>query len=197
MAALTPAAAEADAPRTRPARAVELAGSYREFRGGLLGFLQAATGNPAVAEDLLHEVFIKALAALDRGVTPASMPAWLHRIARNTVIDHYRTRRPTETLPDELLVSDGPYRLPPEQTLALCLKPFINELPAIYRDAMLATAIEGRSLVDVSRELELSVSAVKSRVSRGRRMLRKKVLECCHVEVSRCGEVLDYSKRKP
>lgn len=178
-----------------PTPDLQLAESYREFRFGLLGFLQSKVSDPFIAEDLLQEVFVKALAALNRGVTPSNLPAWLHRIASNTVIDFYRTRRQTLPVPDDLMANEEPYAPSPEQTLALCLKPFINELPDIYREAMLATAIEGRSLATLSEEKGLSASAVKSRVSRARRMLRQKVLDCCHVEAARSGEVLEYSKR--
>ncbi|MEX0605558.1 MAG: sigma-70 family RNA polymerase sigma factor [Marinobacter sp.] len=174
---------------------LQLAESYREFRAGLLGFLHSKVSNPSVAEDILQEVFLKALIALERGATPANLPAWLQRIATNTVIDFYRTRRQTVPVPDDLPAQEGVYAPSAEQTLALCLKPFINELPDIYRQAMLATAIEGRSLVAVSEDEGLTASAVKSRVSRGRRMLRQKVLDCCHVEVARSGEVLAYVKR--
>ncbi len=169
--------------------------SYRQFRSGLLGFLQGRVHDPALAEDLLHEVFLKAMTALEKGVTPANMPAWLYRIARNVIIDHYRSQRITSELPEDL-EAEQPFSLPAEQTLALCLTPFMKELPELYRDTMLATAIEGRSLADLSRELGLSHSAMKSRASRGRQMLRDKVLECCHVELAGDGEVVDYRKRE-
>lgn len=171
-----------------------LSESYRMFRQGLLGFIRSRVHDPALAEDLLHEVFLKAIKALERDATPANMPAWLYRIASNVVIDHYRSLRPTDDLPEDLEAL-APFRLPAEQTLALCLVPFIKELPDHYRDTLLATAIEGRSLADLSRELGLSQSAIKSRASRGRRLLRDKVLDCCHVELSAEGEVEDYHKR--
>lgn len=169
--------------------------SYRQFRSGLLGFLQGRVHDPALAEDLLHEVFLKAMTALQKGVTPANMPAWLYRIARNVIIDHYRSQRITSELPEDL-EAEQPFSLPAEQTLALCLTPFMKELPELYRDTMQATAIEGRSLADLSRELGLSHSAMKSRASRGRQMLRDKVLECCYVELAGDGEVVDYRKRE-
>lgn len=176
----------------RPVAGVEDA--YRVFRGGLLGFLRANVHDPSLAEDLLHEVFVKATRALDQGEQPANLSAWLYRVARNTLIDHYRRQRPVEEVPESLEAGE-PFSLPPEQTLALCLKPFINELPGKYREALLATAIDGRSVAQWARDTGLSASAAKSRVSRGRAMLREKVLACCHVEAARTGEVLEYYRR--
>lgn len=195
MARPTPAVAEQIPRAEHSPGAAELAQSYHELRYALLSFLHGRVSDAAVAEDLLHEVFLKALAAIDRGAAPANLPAWLHRIASNAVVDYYRTRREMAPVPDDLVACDAPYRPSPEQTLALCLEPFINQLPVIYRDAMLATAIEGRTLAALSKELGLSHSALKSRVSRARRMLRAKVLECCHVELSGSGEVTDYRRR--
>lgn len=168
--------------------------AYRTFRKGLLAFLRSNVREPSTAEDLLHEVFVKATKALEGGERPANLSAWLYRIARNTLIDHVRRERPAEALADDLIAT-GPAGLPPEQTLALCLEPFIRELPQKYRDVLLATAIEGRSLADWARETGLSASAAKSRASRARTMLRDKVLDCCHVEAARTGEVLHYHRR--
>lgn len=180
--------------RPGPPPVGDMEAAYSTFRRGLLGFLSRNVNEPSLAEDLLHEVFVKATRALERGERPNNLSAWLYRIARNTLIDHVRRERTVEALPDNL-EADGPFNLPPEQTLALCLKPFIQELPEKYRAVLLATAIEGRSLADWARDVGLSPSAAKSRASRGRAMLRDKVLDCCHVEVARTGEVLDYHRR--
>lgn len=55
--------------------------------------------------------------------------------------------------------------------------------------------LEGRTATAVARELGLSDSAVKSRRSRGRRLLRAAILDCCHVEVAANGEILEYRRR--
>lgn len=175
----------------------ELAGAYREFRRGLFAYFLSKVDNATVAEDLLHEVFLKAMKALDQGTSPADLPAWLHRIASNTVIDYYRTRRPTAPLPPDLTARPGDGLPPPDQRLAHCLRPFIEELPSPYRETLLATAIEGRTLRSVSEAEGVSESAIKSRVSRGRRQLRERLHRCCHIELSRTGQVVDYARRSP
>ncbi len=50
--------------------------AYRAFRSGLLGFLRANVHDRSLAEDLLHEVFIKASRALDQGEQPDTLSAW-------------------------------------------------------------------------------------------------------------------------
>ncbi len=170
---------------------MELSVAYRALRQTLLGFLRKKVSDPAVAEDLLHEVFLKALTALERGNAPSNMTGWLYTIARNGVIDFYRSKRPTEVLPEDLAAVEANDDAA-EQQLALCLKPFTEELPSLYRETLLATDFDGRILQDLATQWDVSVSAVKSRASRGRKLLKQRVLDCCKVEVSSTGHVLDY-----
>jgi RNA polymerase sigma-70 factor, ECF subfamily len=74
---------------------------WHEHRAELLGFLRQRVGDAELAEDLLQGVFVKAQAGLP-GLQVEHPRAWLFRVARNSVIDHYRTRRVGEPLPDDL-----------------------------------------------------------------------------------------------
>lgn len=176
-------------PQLTPRENVSL--SYQELRRSMLGYLRKQVTDPVVAEDFLHDVFLKALAAGEREVIPRNLPGWLYKIARNTVIDFYRAKRPTDALPDDLVAEDSGNNLT-EQALSECLRPMIEQLPPIYRDTLLATDFEGKTLAFLAAEWRVSVSALKSRASRGRKMLKEKLLACCHVEVSGSGEILDF-----
>ena len=171
----------------------DLSLAYQNMRRALLGFLRKQVTEPALAEDLLQEVFLKALAASARGDRPHSVSAWLYTIARHTVIDHYRAKRPMAELPNDLMAQDEP-DLRAAQSLAECLRPLAAALPPLYRDTLLATELEGRTLQSLATEWGLSLSAVKSRASRGRKMLKDSLLACCRVETSRSGEVLDFHR---
>ena len=80
--------------------------------------------------------------------------------------------------------------------LATCLRPMAKRLPATYRDTLIAAEFEGMPLAEVARRQGLTLSAVKSRASRGRRLLKDELVECCRVALSAQGEVLDYDARK-
>ena len=188
------AAPDARHTRDEAVARAELGAAYKHFRDGLLAFLAGKLGNHAMAEDLLQEVFLKALDALRRGARPDNLPAWLRGIAANTLADHYRRSRPTQPLPDDL-ADQGAGGNEAELEMAACMLPFVNALPPRYRAVMRPTVVEGKSGAQVARELGLSPSAVKSRLSRGRVMLRKAILDCCHVEASATGEILEYRRR--
>ena len=169
---------------------------YQALRLGMLGFLRKHVNDPMVAEDLLHEVFLKALGAGKKGAAPKNLTGWLYKIARNTVIDYYRTKRPTEKLPEELSAKDS-IDNPMELAMAQCLKPLTERLPPLFRDVLLATEFQGRPMQSLAIEWQVSLSAVKSRASRGRTLLKDKVFACCRIELSKSGSVVDFEKRSP
>lgn len=186
------AARSMPAAQERKARASEdFTLPYQALRRSMLGYLRKYVTDPAVAEDLLQDVFLKALVADKRNHVPRNVAAWLYTIARNTVIDFYRAKRPMDELSDDLVADDAGSNLA-EQALAECVRPLMEQLPAIYRDTLLATDMHGKAMHVLATELNVSVSAIKSRASRGRKMLKEKLLACCSVDLSSTGEVLDF-----
>ena len=95
------------ASETRPGAEI-LAGLYEEFYDRLARYVTARTGNRDIGEDLAGEVFVRAVESIgsfrQRGVP---IEAWLFRIARNLVVDHYRrsARRPTVPLDDSMQIA--------------------------------------------------------------------------------------------
>ena len=167
--------------------------AFASLQHSLRGYLRSRVNDAAVAEDLLQDVFVKAQIAIGANRAPDNLPGWLYAVARTTVVDYYRAKRPpAEALDDEHPDTgqiDGDKRL--HQELATCMKPFVQQLPAIYRDTLLATDFDGQSMQSVANEQGVSLSAIKSRASRGRAMLKDIILDCCHVELSG-GTVTDY-----
>jgi hypothetical protein len=105
------------------------------------------------------------------------LPAWLAHIAANRFIDHYRSRRPTEELPEDLVAAKADDD--PVVTLAPCLPAMIERLPATYREAVRLSDLEEVPQREVARRLGISLSGSKSRVQRGRALLRQLVEACC------------------
>jgi RNA polymerase sigma-70 factor (ECF subfamily) len=171
---------------------------YTDLRGALLAYLRRQVGDAAVAEDLLHDVMLKALSQGDKPA-PDHLPAWLYGVARNTAMDHHRRQRPTEPWSDELddsLAAEAPDDAEVAvQALARCLDPLAQRLPATYRDTVRASELQGLPLRDVAAAQGISVDAAKQRASRGRRLLRDELLRCCRVALNASGQVLDHDER--
>jgi RNA polymerase sigma-70 factor (ECF subfamily) len=166
---------------------------WEEFSQALLDFIRKRVGDPADAEDILQDVFIKIHTRIDTLQDDGRLVSWLYQIARNTTIDYYRTRRPALDLPETLAVYPEPVESEPEAQLAAGLRDFLAVLPDPYRQAVVLTDLQGLKQADLADRLGLSLSGAKSRVQRGRQMLRDALLECCHFEFDRRGNLLDYT----
>jgi RNA polymerase sigma-70 factor (ECF subfamily) len=161
---------------------------WRDFARPLRRFLRARTRSESDADDLLQEVFVRIQKRLHLLRDTSKIQGWVYRIARNAVIDHYRTRRENVPLDFDLEGDD------PAGESAVDLRPslrrFISELPPLYREPLVRHEFQGQSLQDVARELGLSVTATKSRVQRARAMLRTMLNRCCRFEFDRRGRVI-------
>jgi RNA polymerase sigma-70 factor, ECF subfamily len=187
--------AETETILVAPTTSKDVGAVFASLQQSLRNYLCRQVSDPSIAEDLVQDVFVKALVAIDANRAPTNLPRWLYAVARTTVADYYRSMRFSLTELDENLQNiqpDDDELL--HQELATCLKPLVQQLPTIYRDTLLATDFDGQTMSSLAQEQGLSHSAIKSRASRARAMLREKLLACCHVELSN-GIVTDYQKR--
>jgi RNA polymerase sigma-70 factor (ECF subfamily) len=166
------------------------------FAPRLRAFIRRRVRDDALADDLVQEALLKVYRSRATLRDDTRLEAWLYQIARGTIIDHYRRHRPQEELPPDLAGER------PDETAALrarivaTTRRFLEELPAIYREPVRLAEIEGLPLARIALRLGLSLTAVKSRVRRGRAMLRKKLQACCRFEFDRLGQVIGYKRRQ-
>lgn len=166
---------------------------WEEFADQLGGFLRARVRSEAEAEDLRQEVFLKLQKQLDANRSIRDLGAWLYRSARNAVIDHYRKRKPSEEIVEALsYTTDGSDRKDPDiAPLMASFRRMIHALPDGYREAVILADLEELPHKQVAGRLGLSLSATKSRILRGREMLRQSLDACCRFERDRRGSVID------
>lgn len=171
---------------------------WEQLSDELRAFIRRRVPDDATADDLLQDVFLRIHERLEQLGEDERVAAWVYRIARNRIADHYRQRqrRPSAPLPelatDEPEPSDVPLQ---NQLVGAWLAVMIEQLPETYRDAVRMVELEGLSQVEVAQRLGLSISGAKSRVQRGRAELRRILDRCCHVELDRRGNILDITRR--
>lgn len=168
-----------------------LENTYKELRTGLKLFINKRVNNEALAEDILHDVFLKAHTNIEKLKDTSKLNGWIYQIARNSITDYYRSKKEYSDI-DKIEIEDKKESLPVIKSLEPTLRNFLRYLPPIYREAIVLTDFRGMSQKSLAEKLNLSVSAVKSRVQRARVMLKDLFLECCHFEFDKFGTVIDY-----
>ncbi|MGH9863652.1 MAG: RNA polymerase sigma factor [Candidatus Acidiferrales bacterium] len=136
------------------------------------------------AEDLTQEVFLRVFRTL-QSYDPRQGPleVWLHRVARNLLIDHYRaTRKQRLAVPleDELLhleekesAAPRPDRALGRREVSAAIEQALARLSPELREAVILRDIQGLDYREISQVLEIPEGTVKSRINRGRAELGK------------------------
>lgn len=177
--------------------ATEFDAGATEFRAKLRAFLRRRVRDDATADDLTQDTLLKVLRSRALLRDDRRLEAWLYRIARTTLIDFYRRQRPMAELPEGLAgeAEDEVGRF--REAVIAATKHFLEELPAAYREPVRLAELEGLPLAKIALRSGLSLTAVKSRVRRGRAMLKKKLQDCCRFEFDRGGKAIGWESRQP
>jgi len=183
-------------PRRLAAPSGDLEAAYAQTRRSLLSYLRRLSGDAQVAEDLMHDVMVKALTALgEEREAPRNLGAWLYRVAHNAAMDHHRASRADQPWDDDAADSIADDTPDAEQraergaleAVSQCLRPIAERLPVTYREVVRASEFGNRPLHDIAVELGISVTAARQRASRGRRLLREDLVRCCRQLVVEAG----------
>jgi RNA polymerase sigma-70 factor, ECF subfamily len=133
-------------------------------------------GNDSDAQDLVQEALLRVRKGLER-YQPGSLEGWLVRIVTNVFLDEVRRRRrrPADAMPD-----DPDWVVPPsppadEVPIGLSdeIQAAINALPEEFRTAVVLCDIADRPYEEIAESLGVPVGTVRSRIHRGRRLLRR------------------------
>ncbi len=161
---------------------------------GLYSAALRMTRNPADAEDLVQETYLKAYRAFHTFQEGTNLKAWLYRILTNTYINTYRAkkRRPDETDLDEVedlylyrrlggLEGATAGRSAEEELLDHItdseVKGALEALPEQFRMAVLLADVEGFAYKEIAEILDIPIGTVMSRLHRGRKAMQKQLYE--------------------
>jgi RNA polymerase sigma-70 factor (ECF subfamily) len=176
--------------------AEEIEGLWREYHDRLLGFIASRVNDPATAEDIVQEVFLRMYTKMDTLKDSSKLRSWMYQIARNAIVDHYRSRRPMEALPETLSMPERDLADQARQEIGSCLVPIIQNLPEHYREAVMLSEIDGLPQREVAALQGVTLSGAKARVQRGRQIVKEMLTDCCQFEFDQQGTMVDYELRK-
>ncbi len=168
---------------------------WHEYHKKLAAFIRSKVSEDVV-DDLLQDVFMKIHVQINSLKEGDKLESWLYQITRNTVIDYYRSKRTMVELPDWIEQPEPEEEDVIKQELALCLEPMVKELPDKYRKAIQLSEIESKPQKEVADLEGISLSGAKSRVQRGRALLKSMLNDCCLFEINKDNQVISYEKKE-
>jgi len=159
----------------------------------LRSWLRHQSGDDALADDLLQDLFLRALRQGQRFCDVSNARAWLFEVARNLLADHFRVTHESLPLPDDL--SAQTEDMATIDQLTGCLPRVLSELDHDDRDVIILCDLQGMAQAEYAQLRGIGVSAAKSRVQRARVRLRQRMSQACQVQINGDGWVEDFVPR--
>lgn len=166
---------------------------WNEMNDKLIHFVNQKVSDNELAKDIVQDVFVKVFSNINTLKNKEKVVSWIYQITRNEVNTYFRNQKyetssqdlpETETF-DENLTSE----------FSQCIVPMIESLPQKYSEALKLTEINKLSQKELAEQLNISYSGAKSRVQRGREMLKTTLQDCCIINTDKYGNVIDYQVR--
>lgn len=154
-------------------------------------FIHKKVNDADLSEDLLQDVFLKIHQNIHALADSSKLTAWVYQITRNTIADHFRKKKPSQTL-ESLELAEQETEEPLYAALSNCLNQKIEALPDKYKQAILLTSFQGYAQIALAAELKISYSGAKTRVQRGKEKLKESILNCPNVESDQQQNLLAY-----
>jgi RNA polymerase sigma-70 factor (ECF subfamily) len=166
-----------------------------EYHNKLYTFIRSRVAENE-AEDILQDVFCKISTRIDSLKEKTRLQSWLYQITRNAVIDYYRSKKNNKDFTDWVEQTQFEENEDVKRELSSCFIPMINQLPDKYRAAINLSEIEGKTQKEVAELEKISLSGAKSRVQRGRALLKSMLTDCCQIEVNHNNQLISCEKKE-
>jgi RNA polymerase sigma-70 factor (ECF subfamily) len=177
----------------------EARGAWKELERRLRPYLARRVASAADIDDLLQDIFLRLHQGLSTLHDEERFGSWVYRIANNALVDkaRQRARAPRADSSDDA-VACAPADSVDEDLqadLGECVALFVSRLPSPYRAAITLTELEGLTQKEAAEMVGVSLSALKSRVQRGRDKLHDMFDDCCRMSVDGRGRVIECEPR--
>lgn len=168
--------------------------AWRAHEQELRLYLAHRLGERAAAEDLLQDIFVKAIRQGADFCQLANARAWLFQVTRNALVDYQRLKKDHAELPDDIPAPES--HTEPVDALAECLGRVLQELPEEESDIIRQCDLNGVKQQTYADSRGLSLSAAKSRLLRARGRMREAMTVNCQVRFDGAGRVESHIPRR-
>lgn len=166
---------------------------WNQYANDIKRFIISKVKNTTATDDVLQDTFIKIHTKLHTLENVAKLKPWVFTIARNSIIDYFKTNKITFNTTDfEIPVEDENYT----HTEKDCLQGIIKNLPKKYRDPLFLSDIKGLKQQEVADQLKQSLSTTKSQIQRARKLIAKGFMDCCGFVLNDNGKLVGEIQEK-
>jgi RNA polymerase sigma-70 factor, ECF subfamily len=178
------------------------------YDGPVYSLLYGMLGSSPDAADCVQEVFLKAFRGIRGFHSGSTLKTWLYRIAIREALNHkrwhWRHSRQQVSLEGEREENlsfieprdqgESPFDWMASRELRAVVQEALLKVPKVYRAAVILRDLDGLSYEEVAEVLDVSVGTVKSRMIRGRRLLREILEPVLHNNGEHAAQLLAHSK---
>ena len=161
---------------------------FETYKGALIRFVKSRINDAVDSEEMVSEILMKVYDNCEKLENIRHPESWLIAVSRNAIADYYRkgNREMIGEVPDDPAEEEASIDY---STLTECLPGLIDKLPSKYADPLRQYELKGIPQKELAIQYGMSESGLKSRVQRGRKMLRE-------LFIAYCGEALECECQK-
>jgi len=168
---------------------------WNTYHQELTDYFNSKVNDYTLAEDLTQEVFVKLMEALPSIHNQDKVAHWLRKVAANTLKDHWKVsgKHFDEAEWEFKLCQEEPMLAVAEK----CVHDMIDTLDPKYAIALKRSEIDGIKQAALAEEMDISLSGAKSRVQRGRQLLKEAIVACCKPQLNSRNELVTAECHNP
>jgi len=165
---------------------------WNEFSASLKRFILSKVKSNDIADDLLQEVFLRVHLNMHTLEKQKSLKSWIFTITSNVINDYFRKNPKNNSIVIENI--ELKEEINEEHSARDCIIPLIKNLPSTYKEAIYLSEIKGIKQAEIAKQLNLSLSGAKSRIQRGRELLKQGFISCCDYKLNELGHLVGEHK---
>jgi RNA polymerase sigma-70 factor, ECF subfamily len=175
---------------------IEIYDIWSLYKPKIYQYIGEKTKRKSDIEDILQEVFIKFWTKHNEIRDKDKTLNWLISVSKNTIADYYRLKDNT-ILKSPLDPSTVTLDIETTNDESKKLIPIINSLPVKYKTVLLMSEIYGLPHKEIAEQFDLSISCVKTRVVRARKLLSEQMYKCCEFDYDKYGNIINCNEKPP
>ena len=166
---------------------------WKQYSEDLKQFIMNKVHEKTLADDILQDTFIKIHTKLHTLKNENKLKSWIFTIARNSIIDYFKTLKITHEMGEIISEIDT---IENEHTEKDCLRSILKKLPKKYRTPLFLSDIKGVKQEEIARRLNQPLSTTKSQIQRARKRIAQGFIDCCGFVMNTDGKLVGEIQEK-